>query len=134
MQRIACVLFVLIGLTSASEASMNDQTILGTASDARISRCGLVVSSGAMATIRPFIETSSAVAGSLRLTVAKQSSSGTSQTSQSWNFSGGELGASSVSVDLPAEVSIDMDVTDINGTGLCRLETQLQLNREGSAA
>ena len=129
---IAALLF--LSATTVSEASMSDQIVQGSVYDQRIAKCGVVVSTGAMASLRPFIETSSQLGGTVRLSVTKRSNSGTSQTSQSWNFSGGTLGSSQVAIDLPASVSLQMSVTDNNGAALCGVEQDLVLNKNGASA
>ena len=116
--------FLLIGF---SEVSMNDQTIEGTPLDPRITRCGVVVTGNAIATLRPFIETSSALSGKVSVVLHKQSVSGTSQVRQNWAFAGTTLGNSSVAVERPAAVTLQIEVTDDIGGGLCRLQKQFEL-------
>lgn len=134
MVRVGFVLFALLSATVSSEASMNDRVVPGTIIDPRISGCGVVVSAGSVAMLRPFIETSSDLSGNVRLGVTKRSRSGSSHTSQSWNFSGGTLGQAQVGIDLPAEVSLQLDVVDGAGTALCRLEQDLVLGDDAPSA
>jgi hypothetical protein len=129
MIRLVAVLVALL-LSSSSEASMGDRTISGTVLDQRLTGCGLIVQTDRVAALRPFIETSSPLTGSVRLSVTKRSASGTSQTSQGWNFSNGTLGTSSVQIDLPATVSVEMVVNDETGNALCRVSEQLDLQQE----
>lgn len=132
MVLLAVVLLTFLVSTNTSEASMSDRVIQGTIMDQRISGCGIMVRVGAVASLRPFIETSSSLSGTVRLSVGKRSASGTSQTNQNWRFSGGTLGASQVSVDLPANLSLKLEIFDHSGTGLCQLEQDLVLDNNAS--
>ena len=121
---ISALPFLLLGF---SEVSMNDQTIEGTVLDQRITRCGVVIAGDTIATLRPFIETSSALSGKVSLVLQKTSASGTSQIRQDWAFSGTTLGNSSVTVERPAAITLQIEVTDDIGGGLCRLQQQFEL-------
>jgi hypothetical protein len=134
MVRLGFVLFALLSPTIASEASMNDRIVSGTIIDQRITACGVMVSAGRMGSLRPFIEASSNLSGNVRFSLSKRSPSGTSQTSQSWNFNGGTLGSSEIGIDLPAELSLSFEVTDEAGAPLCRLEQQLRLDQNAMPA
>ena len=124
---------LLLSLAAVSEASMSDQVVQGSVYDQRISACGMVVSTGRTATLRPFIETSSVLSGTVRLSVTKRSASGTSQTGQRWAFSGTVLGGSQVTVDVPAEVLVELQVLNGAGSLLCRLDQELTLGAKRDA-
>lgn len=134
MRSLALVLLIILVSTSTSEASMSDRIIQGDIHDPRISACGLAVNLGSMASLRPFIETSSALSGTVRLRITKRSASGASQTSQSWGFSSGTLGTSRVDVDLPARLFLQLDVADSAGHSLCRLQQELVLDMNSMPA
>lgn len=124
----------LLLLSNTSEASMSDRTIMGTVQDQRITGCGVMVTGESMATIRPFIETSLPLAGTVQLSVSKMSASGTSQTNQGWAFTNGALGNTSVQTDVPATLSIAMVVKDEAGTSLCRVQQDLVLDQKDMPA
>lgn len=124
----------LLLLSSNAEASMSDQTIMGTVQDQRITACGVMVTGDGMATIRPFIETSLPLAGKVQLSVSKTSASGTSQTNQGWAFTNGTLGSTSVQTNVPATLSIAMVVEDEAGTSLCRVQQELVLDQKDMPA
>lgn len=109
-------------LATSSVASMSDRTISGEILDTGIAACGVRVTDGDMASLRPFIEATANVSGTLRLDITKKSKSGTSSSSQSLSFSGGNVGNSIFFVDSPAEISIRMNVDDADGKPLCRLD------------
>lgn len=123
--RTALSLLLILGSTSICEAAMNDRTLDGEILDARIRRCGVRVETDAMATLRPFIEASASVSGRMDLRVEKRSASGTSASSQSSGFSGGQLPAIRMGVDRPAEIAVRLEVSDGAGTLLCRLDTEV---------
>lgn len=128
MTGISLFLTGLLLSSSASGASMNGLTVNGTILDPRIAACGVHVEETDFARLRPFIETSDALAGSFRIAVTKRSSSGTSVSSQSNRFAGGSLGNMVLIVDRPSQVAIDMAVMDGDGTLLCRVKTDIELD------
>lgn len=124
---------VLFGFTSlffatSSVASMSDRTISGEILDPRVTACGVSVTDGDMASLRPFIEATANVSGTLRINMTKKSPSGTSNSNQSTSFSGGSMGNSIFFVDSPSEISIRMHVDDADGKPLCRLDATTVLD------
>lgn len=128
MTGISLFLTGLLLFSTASEASMNGQIIPGDILDPRITACGVRIDGGEFARLRPFIETSDALAGSFSISITKRSASGTSVSSQSNRFGGGSLGAAVIGVDRPASVAIDMQVNEAGGTALCRVKTDIELD------
>lgn len=120
----------ILRLLDADGASMDGRTILGDILDARVSTCGIVVEDGAMARIRPFIETSADVTGVLAVEVIKRSSSGTSATSQSNVVQRRKSQGNVVMVDSPSVVTVKMNATAVDGTTLCRLAQDLKFGDE----
>lgn len=109
---------------------MNGHTLSGEILDQRITACGVHVEDGAMARIRPFIETSVDLSGTFRLNVVKRSPSGTSTTSQSNVFRAGSLANVTVGIDRPSTVTIDLEVMAANGQPLCRLSKELSIGAD----
>ena len=134
MIRGLAALLALLVASASSDASMSDRVVPGTVTDSRISRCGVVVTLGSFAEVRPFIEASSSVVGTVRLTLIKRSASGTSHTSQSRGFSGNRFDGSRTVVDIPADLSVRMEALDDTGLLLCRLEADLTLRRRPASA
>lgn len=124
------VIAVLLGSLAISpgEAAMSDRTINGDPLDPRITSCGVIVTGSPIASIRPFIESSSNdVAGILRLSVAKTGSGGSSRTLQSGRFANGTLGTVQVAVNGPAHLTIEMLVQSDSGEDLCRLGKDVEI-------
>jgi hypothetical protein len=117
--------------SAGSGFAADEQTLLGDALDARVSRCGVVVGSEDMAVVRPFIEASTDVSGSFQLFVEKSSASGSSSTSQGSSFGGGTLGEMQAVFDRPSNLQIRLTVTGEDGSPLCTLDEQLQLDGTG---
>ena len=118
----------LLLLSSASEASMNGQTIDGDIFDPRIAACGVTVDGNDGVFLRPFIETSHELAGTYRFAISSRSGSNSNTTSQANRFSGGTLGSSVVGIGRASRVSIDLEVTEANGAALCRVKTDIDLD------
>ena len=77
----------LLLFSSASEASMNGQTIDGDILDPRIAACGVTVDGNGGVFLRPFIETSHELAGTYRFAISSWSGSNSNTTSQANRFS-----------------------------------------------
>lgn len=118
----------LLLFSSASEASMNGQTIDGDILDPRIAACGVTVDGNGGVFLRPFIETSHELAGTYRFAITSRSGSNSNTTSQANRFSGGTLGSSVVGIGRASRVSIDLEVTEANGAALCRVKTDIDLD------
>ncbi|AZN71363.1 hypothetical protein D5400_08850 [Georhizobium profundi] len=128
MTGMSLLLMGLLLSTGASGASINGQTIDGDILNSRIAACGVEIDGTDFARLRPFIETSEALAGSVQIAVTKRSASGVSQTSQTNRFADGSLGAIVITVDKPSRVAIEMAVIANDGTPLCRLQTDVELD------
>ncbi len=118
---------LLIVFSSTSEASMGDQTILGRVLDPRIQRCGVIVEGDGIVTVRPFIEASSDVYGTLTLRVGKTSNSGTSVSAQTGPVAEGRATDMVIAVNAPARLELSMAIDDARQAPLCRLEERISI-------
>ena len=127
MLRTALIAPLLLVFSSTSEASMSDQTILGRVLDPRIQRCGVIVGGDGIVTVRPFIEASSEVYGTLTLRVGKTSSSGTSISAQTGRVAHGNAAEMVIAVNAPATLELSMTLNDARQAPLCRLEERISI-------
>lgn len=118
----------LLLFSSASEASMNGQTINGDILDPRIAACGVTIDGDGGLFLRPFIETSHQLAGTYRFAITSRSGSSSNATSQTNRFTGGSLGSGTVGIGQASRVSIDLEVTEANGAALCRVKMDIDLD------
>jgi hypothetical protein len=122
-----------IVLTATSAAATSDQTIFGTSSDPRVTRCGIAVTKGEMILVRPFIDASNDLDGSYRVDLDKVSASGHSRMVQTNAFTGGTLGNVSLQVNAGAKMVMALSVKGQDGRALCALNIELDFSGDAAS-
>ncbi|GGD04926.1 curli-like amyloid fiber formation chaperone CsgH [Aureimonas glaciei] len=125
MSKILLLSLMLSAAIFPSEASTNG--IAGLALDPRITGCGVTISGGGMAVLRPFIETSSDLSGTFQVVMTKRSSGGTSAIRQSNRFKGGSLGDVQLAVDRPSSLTLRVSITEEGGAPLCSIDAEIAI-------
>lgn len=110
---------------------MNDRTINGNTSDARVTSCGIHISGGQMVKLTPFIEFAQAFDGVATIKVTNISSGGSNTTSQTNTFKAGVLPVSHIWLNQSSILSVTMEAKDGDGKSVCAMDQTIDLS--GSA-
>ena len=123
----------VVGCLPAEAAATGERTVyLGTPSDDRVARCGIIVSGREIARIEPFVDGSGDLEGQLDLDVTKKSPSGHNRSHQSSRFWNGRIGMMIISIERPAEVAVELSATDRSGKTLCTMRHSIAIGSVSS--
>lgn len=120
--------FFLNALFADGAIAQSSDTYLGTVTDERVTRCGILVNADDMIRIEPFLEGRKDLQGRVVLDVIKDSAAGKSQSRQASGFANGAAGKILASTGRPSDVTVVLTVTDRSGKALCEMRRSMKFD------